>query len=471
MTPPRPAHAYRWMIAAAFLAAVAVRFGGLTRESLWLDEGWTLRLSAGGPGDVVRACAQDVHPPLYFLLFAAWTKALGTSDVAMRALSAVLGVLAVVATAGMARRLVGPRAALVATWIAALSPLLVRYAQDARPYALLVVLATTSSWAFAAYAHAPSRTRWLVWLVPSVLLPWTHVLGASTLLAQAVCVALVRGRGGRSRYAPVLPVLGGLALVALAFLPWIGRALDANERWAGYEGATAVEAWRALVQVVGTRGGLGVLLLAAAWGGVSRAGLRSPRIRRPRLAVAGLLAAIPFAVPLAATWTGRSVFAPRLAIASVPPFAALLAAGLVAAWFQARGARARRGLPLLAGLVALVVVPGLLQAVRRVDNEDWRGAAAELAARAAPDDLVLADGDVPALLLRHYLPGDRPVVEPFDLSRPSFPPAATAGRRLWVVSSQHTTEAEPKRLRLLRQHWNVDTARVLHGTVVRLYRR
>ena len=407
---------------------MAVRFGGLTRESLWLDEGWTLRLSAGGPGDVVRACAHDVHPPLYFLLFAAWTKALGTSDVAMRALSAVFGVLAVVATAGMARRLVGPRAALVATWIAALSPLLVRYAQDARPYALLVVLATTSSWAFAAYAHAPSRTRWLVWWVPSVLLPWTHVLGG----VHAPRPGRLRRARARARRAVAgtprcFRSSGGSPSWRSLYLPWIGRVLDANERWSGYGSATAVEAWRALVLTVGTRGGLGVLLLAAAWGGVSRAGLRSPRIRRPRLAVAGLLAAIPFLVPLAATWTGRSVFVPRLAIASVPPFAAFLAAGLVAAWFRARGARARREIPVLAGLVALAVVPGLVQSIRRVDNEDWRGAAAEIAAHAAPDDLVLADGDVQALLLRHYLPGDRPGLEVFDLSRPSFPPRRPRG--------------------------------------------
>jgi mannosyltransferase len=126
------------------LIAFAVRFHQLGAQSLWNDEGNSLRLAQHSPTDLIDAAGRDIHPPGYYLLLKAWIALAGTSEFGLRALSAFEGVLTVGVTLALGRRLFGRGAGILAGLLVALSPFAVYYSQEARMYAQLSLLSALS---------------------------------------------------------------------------------------------------------------------------------------------------------------------------------------------------------------------------------------------------------------------------------------------------------------------------------------
>ena len=175
------------VLLACCLVGAALRFTGLTKESFWIDEGYLLGVvDHASIWDVARDASTDVHPPLSYMLLWAWMHVFGDSDAAVRSLSAVFATASIPAAWLLARRLVAPRAALVATAIVALSHLLVSHAHDAKQYSLVLLLATLSTERFLAFAQGRSNRPLIAWAIVTILLAYTHVVGATTILAQDV---------------------------------------------------------------------------------------------------------------------------------------------------------------------------------------------------------------------------------------------------------------------------------------------
>jgi hypothetical protein len=125
-------------------AAVLVGLGTLLRlgttSPLWLDEALSANIAALPVGDMLDALRRDGHPPLFYLLASVWTGAFGDGDVAVRSLSAVFGIATLPLVWAAGRRLGGPTCALAATVLYATSPFAIRYATEARMYALVAFL-------------------------------------------------------------------------------------------------------------------------------------------------------------------------------------------------------------------------------------------------------------------------------------------------------------------------------------------
>lgn len=134
------------LIVLILLLATAVRFHALGRQSFWNDEGNSARLSERTVQLIIEGTASDIHPPLYYLLLSGWQKLLGTSEFALRAFSALAGVLTVLITIQLGRWLHGWRVGLLAGLFTAVSPPLLYYSQEARMYSLLALLAVASTW-------------------------------------------------------------------------------------------------------------------------------------------------------------------------------------------------------------------------------------------------------------------------------------------------------------------------------------
>lgn len=147
-----------WMLPALALAvlllAAGIRFHLLGAQSLWNDEGNSLRLAQRSVGDLIDAAGRDIHPPGYYLLLKAWTGVAGTSEFALRALSALAGLVAVALAMALGRALFARLAGITAGLLVALSPLAVTYSQETRMYAQLALLAAASMWAFVVWLRA-----------------------------------------------------------------------------------------------------------------------------------------------------------------------------------------------------------------------------------------------------------------------------------------------------------------------------
>jgi hypothetical protein len=132
----------RFIPAMIFIMALALRLFGIETQSMWADEGGTLALAARAPDVILRDTLADVHPPLYYWILHAWMGLFGVNVFAARGFSALCGALAVLVMYVLARRWFGPMASWIAGVAGILSPLAIHYSQEARMYALAMLLAT-----------------------------------------------------------------------------------------------------------------------------------------------------------------------------------------------------------------------------------------------------------------------------------------------------------------------------------------
>jgi mannosyltransferase len=192
--------------------AAGLRFYQIGAQSLWSDEGNSAALASRSLIQIARDASHDIHPPLYYWLLRLWTMVFGTSEAALRSLSALLGVLLVLVIADLGRRLQNKAVGLVAAFIAAISPFQVYYSQEARMYMLLALeaaMAVLFFWWFIsqeAQESAPDmsdgirparRLRWVS--LPAVLLVVIWIAGLYTHYAFPLMIALgtTAGRGTR----------------------------------------------------------------------------------------------------------------------------------------------------------------------------------------------------------------------------------------------------------------------------------
>jgi len=135
----------RWLQGALGLAIVAGLVGAfvqLDRSSLWYDELFTAWVTTADshPVEVWHRIATDLHPPLYYATTYLWSLLFGTGDAGLRSYSAVCAVAAVGVLFFALKPVVSLPGRLVAAALATGSREWFYMAQNARAYALCLLL-------------------------------------------------------------------------------------------------------------------------------------------------------------------------------------------------------------------------------------------------------------------------------------------------------------------------------------------
>ena len=167
-----------------FLALVGVlTVGGLLlrlpsfHDSLFADEISTYYMVTGhGLGRVLRLVEsnQETSPPLFFML--AWaTKGLLNSPVeSIRLVSLITGTAAIPLTFLLGLWTVGRRAALVGATFVALSPYMIFYSTEARPFMLMLFLSLLSTLALLRALDSGQNGWWVAYAACSCGAFYTH---------------------------------------------------------------------------------------------------------------------------------------------------------------------------------------------------------------------------------------------------------------------------------------------------------
>jgi mannosyltransferase len=201
--------------------ATALRLACLDRESLWLDEVGRVAIAMAPLSDIPhRVAVIELSPPLYQFLLHGWIVVFGGSDFSVRLFSALLGVLAVPLSYLVGQALYGWRVGLSSAGLAAVSPFYIYYAQEAAPYALLLVLTLLSVWFFLRLLRVGDGLAWSGYLSATALSLYTHTYAAFTLLAENFFLAAMLLWRGRYK-----ELLGQWAVaqigLGLLYLPWV----------------------------------------------------------------------------------------------------------------------------------------------------------------------------------------------------------------------------------------------------------
>ena len=164
------------------------------RDPFWLDESWTGAVIAQPSWrHVVQQIYWDVNAPLYYLVIKLWSLAFGFSDAALRTPSLICAAAAPLAVAfapapGLTRVQRLGWAALLAFWFPTLC-----YAEEARCYALLLLVATLQTLAFMRLMQAPGVGRAALWAALAATAILTHYDALYLGAAQGV-IYLARHR-------------------------------------------------------------------------------------------------------------------------------------------------------------------------------------------------------------------------------------------------------------------------------------
>jgi len=174
------------LLAAVTMAAVlALRIAAARGLPLTIDETFTAVITGQSSlGDFVREARRDVAAPLYYTIL--WLLPHASSDLALRLPSWLFMI------AGSALPLVwrvpGQSRAAAIAWSALLFLWLpgAIFATQARPYALLFLVATAQTIAFARLVDQPTLKRAFAWIGCASLTILTHYMGATLGLAQGL---------------------------------------------------------------------------------------------------------------------------------------------------------------------------------------------------------------------------------------------------------------------------------------------
>jgi hypothetical protein len=188
----------RWFPLIVLIVAAMLRFHQIGQQSLWNDEGNSLRLAQREAPALIAAAALDIHPPGYYLLLRAWIGLVGISEFGLRSLSAFCSLLTVAFTYALGKRLAAPGMGLVAAAVVAVSGFQVYYAQETRMYALLGLCAAASMWAFVRWTARPRLVRAVVLLLVNAAGLYTHYAFPAVMVTEGIfVVALIIARGRR----------------------------------------------------------------------------------------------------------------------------------------------------------------------------------------------------------------------------------------------------------------------------------
>jgi mannosyltransferase len=418
-------------VGAATIVAALLRLYRLGSQNLWVDEVLSWYKAHIGSPLTSDLLLENVHGPLYSVILHLWGGLFGQSEWALRLLSALMGIVTVPVIAWVAARWLGRSAAVPAAWLAAVSPFLVWYSQEARNYAMVVLCSGLSAAALLALRERFSARALVGYLGAS----------AAGLLANFSFAFLAplhvwwwRGvSGGRGRRW-LFGIMAVLLMMAI-MLPWIptllsiwdwtrlrpGRPIPLDEPL--LRGATTFHAWalpfglfsfavgytlgpslrelRADHSLAMLTPHLGWIVASAAVFGVLIVLAARALHRRGRLAEGALWIGVPVLLLSYFAWQNFKVFHPR--------YVAVLMPGLIAALGAALAdlrPRARAAFALAIGVLWAVSLRNHFFDPRH-SKEDMRGAASFLArSEMAGEKIVSANAAAP---LYYYYRGSLPV--------------------------------------------------------------
>jgi len=252
------------LVGCLMLAALVLRLHALGKANLWLDEANSWYVAhLPWPNLWANLRASPVGP-LYFVALKLWMNVAGASEAALRAPSLIASIALIPLVYALGVRTVSHRAACIGAALTALSPLHLYFAQEARMYMPLALLAGAVLLAYVAWrddvtqpigAATPRRHRILALALYSILsmaMLGTNAVAGPLLVAINMDALIVLARQipapHRRRGIGEWVIANGVIVVAaLAFLVFVvPRAAEASQAWRGALGI--VGAARALLE-------------------------------------------------------------------------------------------------------------------------------------------------------------------------------------------------------------------------------
>jgi mannosyltransferase len=352
-------------------------------KGLWHDEAFTLAVaSSDGETFWGSVAGGESFAGLYYLIVRLLPP-LWENEASLRAPSVVFAVLAAITLYFLARRLFGVWVGVVSVLLLSVDFFFIRYAQEARAYALALWFIILAAFTLVGAVERPTWTRWLGYGVVSALAVYAHFFAALVLVGHLVSLSLHR------RLVPWKKVAVATGSCLVLVLPLAAVLLSTNAGGRPKLAQTSMsDLLRDLAGIAPTRSGvLQALIFVLCGVGVVVIYLRQRRqngepahLWHYTLLLCWLLIPIALGAVISLMWP---IFVTRYFIVCLPALVMLIAVGLAVVRPVARVA------VLLVVLLLAAQGLGIYYAQDHKEGENWRGLVQHVAEEAQRGDRVL----------------------------------------------------------------------------------
>ncbi len=180
-------------LAAIMLIAIALRCGGVVRESAWFDEVLSLQTLDASSLSAFWTRLSEADPPAilapgYFTVEYGWASVFGHSVISLRCFSLIFGILSIPLLALLGRRFAGGSAGLIAALCLACSLPHIYYSQEIRMYALVLFLTLLSVETLLRAMEGKEQYWWLIHGFSNALLIWSSIFTLGMVLVEGLCL-------------------------------------------------------------------------------------------------------------------------------------------------------------------------------------------------------------------------------------------------------------------------------------------
>lgn len=196
-----------------------LRVVNLSKESIWVDEGFTYQLSKLNLISYlenVLHTLRNILPPLYFFSLHYWTMIFGYSEFSLRLPSVLFGTFSIFLIYKVGKKLFNENVGLYASFILALSLFHLKYSQEARMYELLSFLTLAAFYFLLEYIENKRKKSLFLLALLDIFLVYIHHYGFFVIIAQLGCLFASSPKTFFNKR--ILFFLGG---IFLAIVPWL----------------------------------------------------------------------------------------------------------------------------------------------------------------------------------------------------------------------------------------------------------
>ena len=453
-----PASHNRITITLITLLGALLRLWRLGDLGLSYDEAATALMARATPAEIVHFhwTAGFEHPPFWQLLIHAWSLAAAQSEFALRFLPALAGILVIPLVWQFAHVLYPDEPSIwhSSALLTAMAPVLIYYSQEARMYAIVLVLALGAMIVSVRLVKRPSWSWVFVLALLNVAMTGFHYYAALIFAAQGLyfLISAITQPAFRSQWVKWLTalVLSAVPLLAwMAFSPGFQMTLESVLHAADVEGTPATvfldELWRDLT-VAAIRWQPAWTWIGYLWLPLLAVGLADAlwlRRKENWSRLSGWYLALLLIVPVLFSALVFGQLSTRYVLYIGPALFILMAMGIVRLWSTARFLGAAGAL-LFVGvcLVALIFY--------RTDyaKSEYREMSASIEAHIGPQDAVLIESPRQHLTAKYYLD------DTLSAGIPLYPVPAIELPTYWPVNAPPVVpeEVDGDIQRYLQQH-------------------
>lgn len=202
-----------------------ITFWKITAASIWFDEAFSAYLIRFDFMDIAHYTAADVHPPLYYWALKLWSMLFGTTELSLRSMSALFSLVAITFGYLLVCRLFDKKSARISLIFMVFSPMLVRYGQEARMYAMVAALALVATYVLTVAVGTKKKSLWVLYGTLLGLGMWTHyffaLIWVSHLVWHLSNTCRATKRKGFLKTAFSKEWVTAYAIAIILFIPWV----------------------------------------------------------------------------------------------------------------------------------------------------------------------------------------------------------------------------------------------------------